>query len=170
LGYLHTWRILFHEVGFIQLDNMYSEAVLSENFHRLGNELVNRPDGLEKIATMRDEFSKDISFASFVSQIPSSYPGYPDHPKTVVYNNFKNWLTNLRSKPELNSSKQEIIDAGERFHYLVKLELNLTYKLFYGDRHIKDYYRRNCLPHELLKYLEEKHPEYYRRVEKLHLI
>jgi hypothetical protein len=163
--YLYKWRRFFLDVGYMQLDDLDSENVIQSLGQNLLSLLVDdRSIGIQKVVALRSMVSDDISINSFIEGIPFDQP---TDSRTVVYVAYKTWLNRMASEPD---KLKDIINKLEWYTPLISLELNLTYGIFYGQKHLKNFYRHHCLPKELLKYLEDDHPDYYNRLDKLGLI
>jgi hypothetical protein len=162
--YLYESRRMFLETASLQLDDFYSENLLTQLFDELFIRLVNDDViGPVKVYALIDIIDDKSSFNSFFSEIDMSSPTPNERRK--LYDKYVEWINKLGDK-----DLGHLAEVSGWCQEVWLLELNLVYRLFYGDKHLKNYYQQNCISPKLVEFLATKHTNYYQKLHKLKLL
>lgn len=147
--------------GLVQLDNVWVENIISELIgivHRTvqDNDLVYKLS-LADIHRLRTLIDEKYDFNEFQLSIISNVENATAYVKTLQC------IHELQEKKGLNELQQKSFWIS----WLIYIEVNLMYEIYYGKHQIRRYYEVfSPLPRELLVYLYNSHPDYYNRLYK----
>jgi hypothetical protein len=154
------------QVGIVQLDNLYVEWTIWELMLTLYNKIQD-PKLANKInyhdaSRLRMLINDKTTYQSYYELIHGN--------EEEVYNIAKKWLSGIEEKED---ELEDLEKKSRWYSKLINIEVMLMYEIYYGKNHIHKSFREEkhtYLDNDLLLYLENSHPGYYRRLVKLKIV
>jgi hypothetical protein len=171
--YVHAWNEILNNTGYIQLDNIDSENVIQElaqHFYvKLQKSCLIGPKNLAKLYTLINEYPR---YNAFIEKILSYDSRFQYSQYEELESKFKEYLVWIHNdQDDSKKEKKAILCRAEWFYRLFSIEVNLTYRIFYGEKDVTRHYQnKELLDREFLDYLAENHPVYFNRLRKMKII